>query len=161
MRPRLSAFEKLPGDFNVQPELSLGSPPWSVSEQPGCPGSGLASHQWVRLSLRFLVMPSSGGPHLVGLMQPHPALSPQGCLCLVPNTASTGAEPTPGATVQSARYHLQNQGHSDPTLVIINTWLSLCARTVLGTLHILHHLIFTTFNHLILTFNHLILTRSF
>ena len=43
----------------------------------------------------------------------------------------------------------------------MNTWFSLRARILLGTLHRSHHSVLTAFNHLILTtFNHLILTRA-
>ena len=161
MRPRLSAFEKLPRDFNVQLGLSLESAPWSVSERPGCPGSGLASRQWAPS------FPSFPGCALFWWSPPYrPDVAtallspPRDVSVFSPTPLLQALPPTPGATVQSPRYHLQNQGHSDPTLVIVNTWLSLCARILLGTLHILHHLILT-FNHLILTtFNHLILTRA-
>ena len=164
--PGCSVVKNLPGDSASIPEmgrlgLSLESAPWSVSERPGCPGSGLASRQWAPS------FPSFPGCALFWWSPPYrPDVAtallspPRDVSVFSPTPLLQALPPTPGATVQSPRYHLQNQGHSDPTLVIVNTWLSLCARILLGTLHILHHLILT-FNHLILTtFNHLILTRA-
>ena len=137
------------------------APPGAFLSSQGAQGPVWPAASGLRLSLRFLVVPSSGGPSLSAWCSHTLPSPPRDVSVSSPTPLLQALPPIPGATVPSARYHLQNQGHSDPTLVIINTWLSLCARTVLGTLHILHHLIFATFNHLILTFNHLILTRSF
>lgn len=140
MRPRLSVFEKLPKDFNTKLELSLESTPLSISGSPWKMSSvclGLTGQSRVSCVLPSF---SSCAPFFwvppICLVWLHPCSLP-------PYTSLSVLSPISLLQARNTRVDLVSSLGLGPVGLKTNNYkhvmiLFLCARTVLGTLHVFY-----------------------